>query len=138
MDNRTAVWVACIIMVCCVTAQAQSGKLDGLQPYIQQAMADWNVPGMAVAVVKDGDTVSCDSFGVRTIGGDGPVDCDTIFQIGSVSKCFTAAGVGRLVDAGKMGWDDPVTDHLPDFELSDEWVTREITVRDLLCHRTGP
>ena len=94
-------------------------------------------PGMAIAIVEDGKTVLARGYGVRKIGGNEPVDADTIFMTGSTGKAVTVAALATLVDAGKLGWDDKVIDRLPGFQMYDPWVTREMTVRDLLVHRSG-
>jgi len=103
----------------------------------QKTMRAFNVPGIAVGIVKDGKLVFAHGYGVREAGKPDKVDADTIFAIGSISKAFTTAALAILVDAGKLGWDDRVIDHLPDFRLADPYVTREFTVRDLLTHRSG-
>ncbi|NGZ86255.1 serine hydrolase [Duganella sp. SAP-35] len=95
------------------------------------------VPGMAIAIVEDGKTTLARGYGIRQLGAPATVDADTLFPIGSTSKAFTTAALATLVDAGKIGWDDPVIDHLPDFRMADPWVTRELTIRDLLVHRSG-
>jgi CubicO group peptidase (beta-lactamase class C family) len=118
-------------------ATAQEGPLKGLDEYVTKAMHDWQLPGLALAVVKDDAVVLAKGYGVRKLGEPTPVNERTLFAIGSISKSFTAASVGMLVDEGKMKWDDPVIKHLPGFMLQDAYVTREITVRDLLSHRTG-
>jgi len=94
-------------------------------------------PGMAIAIVEDGKTVLAKGYGVRKIGGTEPVDADTIFMTGSTGKAVTVAALATLVDAGKLNWDDKVVDRLPGFQMYDSWVTREMTVRDLLVHRSG-
>jgi len=111
--------------------------LDGFDAYVQQAVADWEAPGLAIAVVKDGEVVFVRGYGVRELGRAEPVDEHTLFAIGSTTKAMTAALVGMLVDEGELGWDDPVQDHLPWFRVRDPWVSRELTVRDLLTHRAG-
>ena len=100
-------------------------------------MEKWKVPGLAIAVVKDGEIVLLRSYGTRHIGRDASVTADTMFSIASCTKSFTADCVAMLVDEGKLRWDDPVRKHLPDFKVADAYVTENITVRDLLCHRTG-
>ena len=95
------------------------------------------VPGMAVAIVENGRVVLARGYGVRRLGGAAKVDADTIFMTGSTGKAVTTAALATLVDAGKLAWDDKVTDHLPGFQMYDPWVTREMTVRDLLTHRSG-
>ncbi|MBN1284264.1 MAG: serine hydrolase [Anaerolineae bacterium] len=110
---------------------------DGLDAYIEQARQHWEAPACAVAVVKDDAVIFAKGYGARTLGKGEPVDEYTVFACGSTTKAFTAAALGMLVDAGKLGWDDRVTDHLPGFQLYDPYVTRVLTVRDLLCHRAG-
>jgi CubicO group peptidase (beta-lactamase class C family) len=95
------------------------------------------VPGIAIAIVKDGKVVPARGFGVRKLGAPDKVDGKTLFEVASNSKAFTAAALAMLVDEGKLAWDDPVTKHLPDFQMYDAYVTHEMTVRDLLTHRSG-
>lgn len=115
---------------------AQQG-LAGLDGEIEAMVAEWGVPGLAVAVVQDDQIVYARGFGVRHVEGGDPVDEHTIFAAGSTSKAFTAAAMAMLVDEGKVSWDDPVIDHLPDFRLSDPYVTRDLRVRDLMSHNSG-
>ena len=105
--------------------------------YTAQAFKDWGAVGLAVAVVKDGKVVFAKGYGVQELGKSAVVDTNTRFSIGSTTKAMTAAALGMLVDEGKVRWDDPVTRYLPWCQLSDPYVTREITVRDLLTHRAG-
>ncbi len=116
---------------------AAGQPLADFDAFVQQAVADWDVTGLAVAVVKDGDVLFAKGYGIRGLGSAAKVDEHTLFAIGSTTKAMTAAAIGMLVDEGKLDWDDPVTDHLPGFRLYDPFVTREITVRDLLTHRAG-
>lgn len=116
---------------------AQPASLAGLDVYIESAMADWEVPGLAIAVVKDDEVIYARGFGVTEIGGNQPVDEHTMFAIASTTKAFTAAALGILVDEGKIAWDDPVRKHLPLFSVADPYISREMTIRDLLTHRTG-
>jgi len=95
------------------------------------------VPGLAVAIVHKGQLVFAKGYGVRDVSTREPVDTQTIFAIASTTKAITAAALGMLVDAGKVRWDDPVTKHLPSFQMHDPWATREVTVRDLITHRGG-
>jgi CubicO group peptidase (beta-lactamase class C family) len=111
--------------------------LAGLDAHVARAMGEFGVPGMAVAVVKDGAVVLAKGYGVRRAGEPGPVDADTLFGIASNTKAFTCAALSILVEEGKLEWDDPVTKHLPAFQMWDPWVTREVTVRDLVTHRAG-
>lgn len=116
---------------------AERDPLEGLDAYIRKSLADWQVPGLAIAVVKDDKVVFLKGYGVREVGKPALVDEQTIFPLASVSKPFTAAAIALLVDEGKVSWDDPVIKYLPWFQLRDPWVTREVTVRDLLAHRLG-
>jgi CubicO group peptidase (beta-lactamase class C family) len=111
--------------------------LAGFDEFIAKTMKVHEVPGLSVAIVKDGDLVLAKGYGVRELGKPEQVDADTVFAIGSCSKAFTAAVLGLLADEGKLKWDDKVIDHLPEFRLYDPYVTRELTVRDALAHRCG-
>src|SRR5881227_1424219 len=95
------------------------------------------VPGMAIAIVENGKVTLAKGYGVRKLGAPEPVDAETIFPTGSTGKAFTVADLGILVDQKKIDWDDKVIDHLPEFQMYDPWVTREMTIRDLLVHRSG-
>ncbi len=112
-------------------------KVAGFEAYAAQAAKDWGAVGLAVAVIKDGKTIFAKGYGVRELGKPDTVNEHTLFSIGSTTKAITAAAIGMLVDEGKLRWDDPVTKHLPWFQVSDPYVTREITIRDLLVHRAG-
>ena len=116
---------------------AQQGPLRGFDAYTTAAIKAWDAPGLAVAVVRNDSLVFARGFGVRELGKNDPVTPNTLFAVGSTTKAFTAALLGTLVDAGKLSWDDPVTRHYPGFQLYDPYVTREITIRDLLTHRSG-
>jgi CubicO group peptidase (beta-lactamase class C family) len=103
----------------------------------RRVLSSFSVPGMAIAVVKDGKVVAARGFGVRKLGEPAPVDGQTLFEIAANSKAFTAVLLAMLVDEGKLSWDDAVTKHLPDFQMYDPYVTREMTIRDLLSNRSG-
>ncbi|MGD9902063.1 MAG: serine hydrolase [Vicinamibacterales bacterium] len=118
-------------------AAAQPDPLAGFDAQVAQAVRDWRTPGLAIAVVKDGEVVFAKGYGVRRLGAADAVDERTLFAIGSTTKAMTAAAIGVLVDEGRLGWDDRVVDHLPWFALADPYVTREVRVRDLLTHRAG-
>jgi CubicO group peptidase (beta-lactamase class C family) len=118
-------------------AQRPDGPLRGLDEYVTRAMREWRIAGLAVAVVKNDSVVYARGFGTREVGKPEPVDTNTIFAIGSNTKLFTAVASGMLVDDGQLAWDEPATRYLPGFQLYDPWVTREVTLRDLLSHRTG-
>ena len=104
---------------------------------VNRALKTFGVPGMAVAIVKDGKVVAAKGYGVRKLGEPEPVGAKTLFEVASNSKAFTAAALAMLVDEGKIAWDDPVTKHLPGFQMYDAYVTGAMTVRDLLTHRSG-
>jgi CubicO group peptidase (beta-lactamase class C family) len=108
-----------------------------LEASIEKAVADWPVVGLGCGVIANGATLFARGFGVRRLGDSDAVDERTLFAIGSVSKSFTGTAIAMLVDEGKISWDSCVIDHLPGFRLFDQWVTREMTVRDLLTHRSG-
>ncbi len=112
-------------------------KLKGLPAFMERGMVDWGIPGMAVAVVQNGEVVYAEGFGIRKLGEPEPVDANTIFGVASLTKAMTATAMGMLVDEGLLHWDDRVRDHLPWFELSDPWVSEQVTIRDLLSHRVG-
>ncbi len=108
----------------------------GFDAYVAKSLHEWNVPGASIAIVKDGRSY-VKGYGVRTLGEAAPVDANTVFEIASTSKAFTATAMGMLVDDKKVGWDDPVVKALPWFAMQSAWITREITLRDMLTHRSG-
>jgi len=110
---------------------------DYLDSAVAQARRDFDVPGIAIAIVKDGRVALAKGYGVRRIGSPEPVTPRSLFRIASNTKAFTAAALAMLVDEGKIHWDDRVIDRLPAFEMYDPYVTRELTIRDLLTHRSG-
>ncbi|MHC1725958.1 MAG: serine hydrolase [Syntrophobacteraceae bacterium] len=111
--------------------------LSSFEKYAEKSMRQWEIPGMAIAIVQDDKIVYKKGFGVKKAGGSEPVTENTVFQIGSTSKAFTGALMAILADEKKAGWNDRVIDHLPWFRLYDPWVTTEFTVTDLLAHRSG-
>ena len=128
------------VLVCVAFAAmplAREQSLADIDAYTAKAAKDWKVPGLAIAVIKDGKVVLSKGYGVRELGKSDPVDEHTLFAIGSTTKAMTAALMGMLVDEKKVAWDDPVIKYLPSFQLKDPAVTRELTVRDLLTHRGG-
>jgi CubicO group peptidase (beta-lactamase class C family) len=112
-------------------------EIAAFDQYVQKGLSDWDVPGLAIIVVKDNKVVFKKGYGVLEKGKTDKVNTQTMFGIASTTKAITAACAGILVDEGKLHWDDKVTDYLPDFELYDPYVTREITVRDLFLHDSG-
>jgi CubicO group peptidase (beta-lactamase class C family) len=109
----------------------------GFEQRVEQLRKDFGVPGVTIAIVEDGKVTFAHGWGVRDITTNQPVDADTIFFTGSTGKAFTNAALATLVDEGRIKWDDKVIDHMPDFRMWDPWVTREMTIRDLLVHRSG-
>jgi CubicO group peptidase (beta-lactamase class C family) len=126
-----------VALLFAMTKPAFADPPRDIDALVNRAMQLSGVPGMAVATVEHGQVTLARGYGIRRLGGADPVDADTIFEIGSVSKAFTAAALAVLVDRGQINWDDPVIDHIPGFQMYDSWVTREITVLDLLVHRSG-
>ncbi len=115
-------------------AAAPPANLDSR---VEQLRTKYGVPGIAVAIVETGQPALARGYGVRGLADPHRVDADTIFSTGSTGKAFTTAALAILVDEGKIRWDDKVIDHMPDFRMYDPWVTRELTIRDLLVHRSG-
>ena len=120
-----------------IASTASAAPPAGFDARVEALRSTIGVPGMAVAIVEDGKTVLAHGYGVRRMGAPARVGPDTIFATGSTGKAFTVAALATLVDAGKIGWDDKVIDRLPGFQMYDPWVTREMTIRDLLVHRSG-
>ena len=116
---------------------AQQRPLTGLDAYITQGMKDWRVPGLAIVVVQGDSVLFMKGYGVRELGKPDPVTVHTRFGNMSTTKAFTALLVAMLADSGKLALDDPVQKHEPAVQFADPYVTREITVRDLLTHRVG-
>lgn len=112
-------------------------SLEGMNTYIEEQMKAWKVPGLSVAVVKDQEIVMMEGYGYRNVDQNLPVTSDTIFAIGSSTKAFTALSAGIMADEGVLDLDAPVKKYLPGFKMFDQYATERITVRDMLCHRTG-
>jgi CubicO group peptidase (beta-lactamase class C family) len=130
----------CLFLLAQTGLRAQSAApepLKNIDAYIEKTMQDWRIPGLSIAVVKDDKVIYAKGYGVREFGKPEKVDEQTLFPVGSITKSFTAAGVGLLVDEKKMAWDDAATKYLPDFQLFDPALTQSVTIRDLLAHRTG-
>ncbi|HKN25009.1 MAG TPA: serine hydrolase [Candidatus Acidoferrum sp.] len=133
--RQIVIVIAFVVMV--APLWAQQGPPADLDEYVARSMKTFEVPGMAVAIVKDGKVVLLKGYGVRKLGEATPVDENTLFGIGSNTKAFTAAALATLVDEGKISWDDPVYERLKGFEMYDPYVSKEMRIRDLLCHRSG-
>ncbi len=111
--------------------------LDEIDNTVNKAMQTWNVPGLALVIVKDDEVILSKAYGVRDMNKLEKVDEHTLFSIGSNTKAFTAMAIGLLVQDGKLAWDDLVTKYIPTFQLYDSHASQLMTVRDLLCHRGG-
>jgi CubicO group peptidase (beta-lactamase class C family) len=120
-----------------LAAQAPPAAPPDLDAWVARAMRTFEVPGIGVSIVKDGHVVVARGYGVRRLGAPEPVDSRTLFGIASNTKVFTAVALGLLVEEGKVEWDAPVVRYLPAFQMWDPYVTRELSVRDLLVHRSG-
>jgi len=136
------VMLATAVAACTATPTATGSleqRLDRLVEELEQQRQTLHIPGMAIAIVQDDEVILTHGFGVTDIENEMPVTTDTLFAIGSSTKAFTSTLVGMLVDEGKMEWDDPITDYIPYFTLGidSEDENAEVTIRDLLCHRTG-
>ncbi|MEH6514355.1 MAG: serine hydrolase [Maribacter arcticus] len=120
----------------CINAQQKTNnkKFDAM---IVQGMKDWKVPGLATIVVKDGEVVFQETYGVKNLKTKEAVDENTLFNMASTTKAIVAIAIGMLVDDGKLNWDDKVTDYVPYFKLSDYYITADAQVKDLLTHNLG-
>ena len=125
------------LVLCLVGQPALAAPPPELEERVNALLDEFGAPGASVAIVEDGEVTFARGFGVTDLDDPVPVTADTNFAIGSVTKAFTAAALAVLVDDGKLDWDDPVIDHMPEFRMADAWITREMTVRDLLVHRSG-
>src|SRR5580693_5136122 len=126
-----------IILVMAAGALAVGQKLDGFDAFAKQELLDWNCDGFAIAIVEDGKVILSNGYGLRDVKKNLPVTEKTLFAIGSATKSFTVTVLGTLVDQGKLDWDKPVRDYLPDFRLMDLVATERMTPRDLVTHRSG-
>ncbi|HEU5208310.1 MAG TPA: serine hydrolase [Longimicrobiales bacterium] len=140
--RRSFLAVAVLLLAASGSAHAQDrgpgpAELEAFDQYVARAVRDWNVPGLAIALVHGDSMIFARGYGVREVGRDARVDEHTRFAIGSTTKAMTTAALAMLIDEGKLEWDDRVIEHIPELRLYDPYATRELTVRDLLTHRTG-
>jgi CubicO group peptidase (beta-lactamase class C family) len=135
-----AKWIGALMLASLQVTGAAATELpdaSAMDALMQRGFDAFGPTGMAVAYVRDGETVLAKGYGVLEAGKKKAVDEDTLFEVGSLTKAFTAAALAILVDEGRIGWDDPVIKHLPEFMMYDPWVTRAFTIRDALTHRSG-
>jgi CubicO group peptidase (beta-lactamase class C family) len=126
-----------VVLFVAAAAMAAAQKLDGFDAFAAQALRDWKCDGFAIAVVQDGKVILSKGYGLRDVKKNLPVTQKTLFAIGSATKSFTVTALGVLVDQGKLDWDKPVRDYLPDFRMWDQFATERMTTRDLVTHRSG-
>lgn len=136
-ENRLLKYVAAFVLIIPFSVSVTAKPPENFDERIEEVRQKAGVPGMAVAIVEQGEATLVKGYGTRKLGGNRPVDEATIFPTGSTGKAVTVAGLALLVDKGMIDWDDKVIDHLPWFRMYDPYVTREMTIRDLLVHRSG-
>ncbi len=127
----------CLVLVWLIMAFGPARAGPAFDACFVDAMARYRLPGLAIGIVEDGEVVYLRTAGETIAGSGRPITPDTLFKIASNSKAMTTGVLARLVDAGRLRWDDPVTRHLPGFRMHDPWVTREMQLRDLLIHNSG-
>ncbi len=132
-----AMWLTAALFGVTAPLAAQERALAGFDDYVAKALAEWRVPGVAIAIVRNDSVILAKGYGVKQLGRPDPVTAQTLFEIGSTSKAFSSALAAMLVDDGVIGWDDPIRRHLPWFELADPYLTQNVTLRDAFSHRTG-
>ncbi|MBT3747752.1 MAG: beta-lactamase family protein, partial [Bacteroidetes bacterium] len=126
-----------LIILSSLFVHAQPMSTQEIDMLVASTMEIFDVPGIGVAVLKDGEVVHMKGHGVRSLDSKLPVNEHTLFGIASNSKAFTAAALGILVEEKKVSWNDRVIDYIPEFRLYDPYVTQDFRIRDLLCHRSG-
>ena len=131
---RKLIALLILLITCNSFSQISEKQVDEL---VENTLKSFNVPGISVAIVKDGKVVLSKGYGVKSILTKEKVDANTLFGIASNSKAFTTAALAMLVDEKKLKWDDKVTQYLPDFKMYNDYVTNEFTIRDLVTHRSG-
>ncbi len=133
-----AVLHICFINVVSANSYAQNRDFETeFVDYINKVKNLWEIPGLSISVIKDGQILYSAGFGVKEMGLQDSVDCSTLFQIGSVTKSFTALTIASMVDQGLLSWEDSVKNILPDFRMYDKWVEQNMQVKDIMTHRSG-
>jgi CubicO group peptidase (beta-lactamase class C family) len=126
-----------VTFTCCAQKKISSAQIKAFDQYVEMVRKQWDVPGLSITVVKDNQVLFKKGYGVRELGKPEPVDTETLFACASTTKAMTVVLMGMLVDEGRLKWDDPATKYLPELQMYDPYVTRALTVRDLLTHNTG-
>ena len=134
---KAALALLCLLAGTSVPTAQAADPTVGLDAFIARALQDSQVPGIAVAIVSRDRVVYSKGFGVQGLKTKKPVTADTLFEIGSMSKAFTSTAIAMLTDAGQVKWDDSAASRVKDFQLADTQLTREVSIRDLVSHRTG-
>ena len=134
--NKTIV-IIFLLLLGCGLSNAQTLSNEAIDALVERSRKAFDVPGIAVGIIKDGNVIYAKGHGVRSLNTMQKVDENTLFGIASNSKAFTTTALGILVDEGKIKWDDKVRDYIPEFKLYNPYVTEEFTIRDLLTHRSG-
>ena len=137
LSLRPWLLLSLMLIVCVLPVTAQNAPPADLDAYVARVLKTFEVPGLSVAIVKDGRVVLAKGYGVRKLGEPAPVDENTLLAIGSNTKAFTSAALATLVEEGRISWDDPVYERLTGFQMYDPYVSHEMTIRDLLTHRSG-
>lgn len=141
ISGKSVLVICCATILCATSCQrsafAETLDTSEIETLIQKGIDTFDIPGMSIAIVKNDTTVFVKGFGVRTVGDSTPVDEDTLFAIGSLTKAFTSTALGILVADGLVRFDDPISHHLPGFRVADPYVSQQMTIRDALSHRSG-
>ncbi|MES1214315.1 MAG: serine hydrolase [Bacteroidota bacterium] len=133
----TAIAIFYFLIIIADNANGQVITSRQVDSVVEKALKTFDVPGIAVAIIKDGKVIHSKGYGVRSLNTKQKTDENTLFGIASNSKAFTTAALGILMDEGKLKWDDKVTDYIPEFKLYDPYVSEAFTIKDLLTHRSG-
>lgn len=136
-NHRLLKHLLAFILVTPLAGNVTAKPPENFDEQIEKVRQSAGVLGMAIAIVEQGEVTLVKGYGTQKLGGEKPVDDETLFLTGSTGKAVTVAGLALLVDQGRIGWDDKVIDHIPWFRICDPYVTREMTIRDLLVHRSG-
>ncbi|MEA1899090.1 MAG: serine hydrolase [Bacteroidota bacterium] len=137
--RKAFIYIGIILFISTFTVFGQEiSKTNSLlDSFIQEAKEDWKAPGLAVTIVKNGEVLFSKGYGIKELGKNESVNTKTMFAMASTTKAFTAMAIGMLVDEAVFDWDDPVVKYFPEFQLYDPYVSSELQIRDLLCHRAG-